>query len=226
MERLCNTTEVAAVAGPYQYRQAKEAVVSRAVHSRGKSYHPTTRSQSNKNSLQINLGPLSPGMAGETKVATPFAYNPRCAKRDLTTYSSTNWLTYSNLYNITLGPASGNIELFQNELQGRFPEGLLGLHAAGHYAIGGDASDFYSSPNDPVFFMHHAMLDRVWWLWQAIYPTQANTIAGTITLMDKPPSRNATMDDLVETNYLDMEALPISSLLDTLGGEPFCYIYV
>jgi hypothetical protein len=98
--------------------------------------------------LQINLGPVSPGMAGETKVATPFAYNPRCAKRDLTTYSSTNWLTYSNLYNITLGPASGNIELFQNELQGRFPEGLLGLHAAGHYAIGGDASDFYSSPND------------------------------------------------------------------------------
>jgi tyrosinase len=165
-------------------------------------------------------------MAGEAKVATPFAYNPRCAKRDLTTYSSTNWLTYDNLYNITLGAASGNVELFQDELQGRFPDGVLGLHAAGHYAIGGDAGDFYSSPNDPVFFMHHAMLDRVWWLWQAIHPAQAKTIAGTITIMNRPPSRNATVDDLVEMNYLNIEGLPISSLLDTLGGEPFCYIYV
>jgi hypothetical protein len=28
--------------------------------------------------------------------------------------------------------------------------------------------DVNSSPNDPVFFMHHAMLDRVWWIWQAL----------------------------------------------------------
>lgn len=133
-------------------------------------------------SLQINLGPISPTMAGETKVPSPLAWNPRCAKRDLTTYASTSWLTLSNLHNITQGDASHTISLFQDELQGRFTDGVLGLHAAGHFAIGGDAGDFYSSPNDPVFFMHHTMLDYVWWIWQALHPREAKTIAGTITV--------------------------------------------
>lgn len=165
-------------------------------------------------------------MAGETKVPSPLAYNPRCAKRDLTTTSSKNWLTLANLYNITLGEASKNVALFQNELQGRFSDGFLGLHAAGHFAIGGDAGDFYSSPNDPVFFMHHAMLDRVWWLWQALHLEQAKSVAGTITLFNRPPSRNATLEDIIFMNYLDVDDVEIGDLMNTLSGEPLCYIYL
>lgn len=178
----------------------------------------------NSNSLQVNLGPVSPTMAGEIKASGPLVYNPRCAKRDLTNYASANWLTLSNLHNITLGAASKNVLTFQIELQGRFNDGFLGLHAAGHFSIGGDAGDFFSSPNDPVFFMHHAMLDRVWWLWQALHLNQANTVAGTITLFNSPPSRNTTLGDLIDTNYLDLEARPIGDLLSTLDGEPLCYI--
>jgi tyrosinase len=37
------------------------------------------------------------------------------------------------------------------------------MHAAGHFSIGGDGGDVFSSPNDPAFFLHHAMVDRVWW---------------------------------------------------------------
>ncbi|KAH7398598.1 hypothetical protein BKA66DRAFT_546137 [Pyrenochaeta sp. MPI-SDFR-AT-0127] len=154
--------------------------------------------------LQINLGPVSPGMAGETKSAAPFAYNPRCAKRDLTSYSSSTWMTFENLYNITLGPASKDIASFQNELQGRFKDGFLGIHGAGHYAIGGDGGDFFSSPNDPVFFMHHAMVDRLWWIWQALHLNQARTVAGTITLNNNPPSRDTTVKDLIQMNYLNI----------------------
>ncbi|KAH7083569.1 hypothetical protein FB567DRAFT_87419 [Paraphoma chrysanthemicola] len=176
--------------------------------------------------LVTNLGPNSPTMAGEVKVNGTFTYNPRCLKRDLTTFASSNWLTLDNLYNLTLGAASKNVETFQNELQGRFNDGFLGLHAAGHFSIGGDAGDFFSSPNDPVFFMHHSMLDRVWWIWQALHLDQAKTVAGTITLFNNPPSRNATLKDVIQMNYLDLPNAKIEEVLSTLGGEPLCYIYL
>lgn len=176
--------------------------------------------------LQLNLGPLAPSMAGEVPVTSPFAYNPRCAKRDLTNYASQTWFTHTNLYNITLGPASHSIALFQNELQGRFEEDFLGMHAAGHFVMNGDGGDFFSSPNDPAFWLHHAMVDRVWWIWQALHLDQAETIAGTITINNDPPSRNATLEDLVQMNYLGLEDVKIGKLLNTLGGEPFCYIYL
>lgn len=165
-------------------------------------------------------------MDGENKSAGPLAYNPHCAKRDLSTYTSSKWLTLENLYNLTLGAASKNIGTFQDELQGRFMDGFLGMHAAGHFSIGGSASDFFSSTNDPVFFMHHAMLDRVWWLWQALHLNQAETVAGTITLLNIPPSRATTLQDLIQMNYLNMQTRPIGDLLSTLGGEPLCYIYL
>ncbi|KAL1611680.1 hypothetical protein SLS59_000399 [Nothophoma quercina] len=175
--------------------------------------------------MLANLGPVSPTMRGQTKVNGSLSYNPRCLKRDLTTYASSNWLTVQNFLNLTTGDASKSVKLFQNELQGRFSDGFLGLHAAGHFSIGGDAGDIFSSPVDPVFFLHHTMLDRVYWIWQALHPEQANTVADTITLSNNPPSRNATLEDLIQVNYLNVEATPIGDLTDTLGEKPLCYIY-
>ncbi|KAJ5012447.1 Tyrosinase ustQ [Colletotrichum sp. SAR 10_99] len=40
-----------------------------------------------------------------------------------------------------------------------------GLHRGGHAAIAGDMANNYS-PNDPVFFLHHGAIDRVWWEYQ------------------------------------------------------------
>jgi tyrosinase len=176
--------------------------------------------------LQINLGPVSPAMAGEVPVKSPLSWNPRCAKRDLTSYASKTWLTYENLYNITLGTASKNVGLFQDELQGRFPDGFLGMHGAGHFSIGGDGGDVFSSPNDPIFFLHHAMVDRVWWLWQALHLNQAKSIAGTITIFNQPPSRDARLDDPIQMNYLNLETITNGDMMSTLDGEPLCYIYL
>lgn len=176
--------------------------------------------------MTANLGPISPTMAGQTKVNSSFAYNPRCLKRDLSAYTASTWLTTSNLLNLTLGSAASDIETFQNELQGRFSQGFLGLHAAGHFSIGGDAGDLFSSPVDPVFWLHHAMLDRVWWIWQALHLDQAETIAGTITLFNNPPSRNTSLDDAIYMGQSNAPARPIKDLLNSLGDSPFCYIYL
>jgi hypothetical protein len=40
------------------------------------------------------------------------------------------------------------------------------MHNAGHGWVGGHMSDPTASPNDPVFFLHHANVDRLWAMWQ------------------------------------------------------------
>lgn len=44
------------------------------------------------------------------------------------------------------------------------------LHNVVHRFIGGDMMTS-ASPNDPVFFLHHCNIDRIWAAWQAQYPT-------------------------------------------------------
>ncbi|RPA78685.1 Di-copper centre-containing protein [Ascobolus immersus RN42] len=42
----------------------------------------------------------------------------------------------------------------------------FGMHIGGHASINGNMSNPYTSPTDPLFYMHHTNLDRVWWNWQ------------------------------------------------------------
>ncbi|KAJ5013042.1 Tyrosinase-like protein orsC [Colletotrichum sp. SAR 10_99] len=175
--------------------------------------------------MTVNLGPVNPGMDGmEASPAGRLGHNPRCLKRDLSSYTMTNWMTNENMANITIGAASRNIELFQNELQGRFADGFLGMHAAGHFSVNGEASDLYSSPVDPSFFLHHAMVDRVYWLWQALHLWNAFEVAGTITINNRPASRNTTVEDVLYLGVL-AENRTISELMNTIGRSPLCYVY-
>ncbi|KAL6407532.1 tyrosinase [Ilyonectria robusta] len=176
--------------------------------------------------LTVNLGPVSPGMDGmEVSPTGALGYNPRCLVRDLSRYPGKTWFTASNLFNLTLGAASGSIALFQNEFQGRFGDEFLGVHAAGHFTMGGDSADLFSSPNDPIFFLHHAMVDRMYWVWQALHPAKAKDIAGTITILNTPPSRDAIKSDALNMG-VNAPEITIGDALDTLGNSPFCYIYL
>lgn len=57
---------------------------------------------------------------------------------------------------------------FRNQL-----EGWIGpnLHNRGHVWVGGSMLPM-TSPNDPVFFMHHCMVDKLWHEWQLRFPNQ------------------------------------------------------
>jgi tyrosinase len=48
------------------------------------------------------------------------------------------------------------------------------LHTVGHGGVGGEMLDVFTSTNDPLFFLHHAGLDRVWAIWQEL-DTSART---------------------------------------------------
>jgi tyrosinase len=57
---------------------------------------------------------------------------------------------------------------FRNQLEGfRGPS----LHNRGHGWVGGSMLPM-TSPNDPVFFMHHCMVDKLWYEWQLRFPNQ------------------------------------------------------
>ena len=60
-----------------------------------------------------------------------------------------------------------------------FRQGLEGgLHNTVHALIGGDMNDTSFSPNDPVFWMHHAFIDELWARWQASAPSHAMSFGG------------------------------------------------
>lgn len=84
--------------------------------------------------------------------------------------------------------------------------------------------DLYTSPGDPAFFIHHGMIDRVFWIWQNQDPeNRRHVVAGTHTMYNKPASQNVTLDDPIHLGGLARD-YRIDDLLDTTDG-PFCYIY-
>jgi tyrosinase len=64
-------------------------------------------------------------------------------------------------------PWNSNVDSFRNRLEGFVPTGVDGssTHNRVHNYVGGDLSAA-TSPNDPVFFLLHANVDRIWWQWQ------------------------------------------------------------
>jgi tyrosinase len=77
-------------------------------------------------------------------------------------------------------PWNTNSESFRNELEGWWPD-APGLHNRIHVWVGGDMGPA-SSPNDPVFFLNHCNVDRIWEDWQLRHgnpPYFPNNSAGT-----------------------------------------------
>ncbi|ROV93754.1 hypothetical protein VSDG_06984 [Cytospora chrysosperma] len=186
----------------------------------------------------LNLGPVALDLPGGT-VATNskndtgiYSWNPRCLKRDLTDYINQNYANASNVLDVVQGYDS--IADFQLMFQGASSSTLaggntLGVHGGGHFSLGGDPGrDFYVSPGDPVFYLHHGMIDRVWWLWQMQDPETRvwgnNNLAGTNTFMNSPPSANTTLDDWVTFDFAGGPPMQIKDLMSTTSG-PFCYAY-
>ena len=49
---------------------------------------------------------------------------------------------------------------------GDFDDYLEGLHNTIHNAVGGHMSNVPVASFDPIFWSHHATIDRIWYLWQ------------------------------------------------------------
>jgi tyrosinase len=172
--------------------------------------------------MTANLGPMSVAIDVSIK-ANPrsdgLGYNPRCIRRDITNYFTTRYLRTQDIQTLITKPTT--ILDFQNSMQGDTTSSF-GVHSAGHFSIWGDpGGDFYISPGDPAFYLHHGMIDRVWWIWQNQDPAKrVMTIGGSTSLFG---GAQGTLNDNVNLSVLG-STLKIKDLVSTTGG-PFCYVY-
>ena len=76
----------------------------------------------------------------------------------------------------------------------------LNQHNAGHNWIGGDMANARISPNDIVFWMHHAAVDRVWAKWQLSNPGERALLTGREARLDPWGNEftSETIDDISE----------------------------
>ena len=90
-----------------------------------------------------------------------------------------------------------------------------------------DMIDVFSSPADPIFFLHHAQIDRLWTLWQQRDLAERQyAISGTGTFLNYPPSPVFQLNDTIDLGKLSPDGpRPIRDFLNTVDG-PFCYEYV
>ncbi|PQE09195.1 tyrosinase central domain-containing protein [Rutstroemia sp. NJR-2017a BBW] len=172
--------------------------------------------------MSINLGPSAAAIPGVPPNPRPdgYGYNPRCLRRDINVYSAS--VTKANYtYDLITAPLNADIYWFQTVMQGQFDVGLWGVHTGGHYTIGGDpGGDFFTSPGDPAFWLHHGMIDRVWWIWQIQdWEKRQNAVSGTITLGNVPPSRNTTLEDLQDIGF-NAGPVKLGDLMNTLENIP------
>ncbi|CAN8104145.1 unnamed protein product [Discula destructiva] len=117
-------------------------------------------------------------------------------------------------------------------------------HSSVHLAVGGTLKDQSASPGDPIFFLHHTNLDRLWWLWQAAdlpsrleqmggrnVPTNASLIAGSwlaptaaVLDYDGDPANVTTMNHNIWMVGL-MDNITVADTMDT-RGDFACAEYV
>jgi tyrosinase len=170
--------------------------------------------------MTVYLGPMSavvqPAPARNPQ-ANGYGSNPRCLRRDITNYLSTRYGKTTDI--VTQITNFQRILPFQNYLQGQ-----SGVHGVGHFTVSGDpGGDFYISPNEPSFWLHHGMVDRIWTIWQSQdYKTRMMDMQGGTSMMGG--GRQQSLDDLVDLGVVGEKVYKIRDLMSSVDG-PFCYMY-
>jgi tyrosinase len=187
--------------------------------------------------MTVHLGPITQ--------PDPTQDNPRCLKRDLNADSGRRFASFRNTTDLIVN--SPNIEIFRTTMEAdpNYIPNSLGVHGGGHFIISGDpGSDAFISSGDPVFYLHHAQIDRVYWIWQmldfenrqvrssshrlmASFSTDFSHkgVFGTNTLLNQPPSANTTVEDPIDLSPI-AGPVKIKTLMNTVGGSPLCYVYL
>ncbi|RPB07750.1 Di-copper centre-containing protein [Morchella conica CCBAS932] len=145
--------------------------------------------------------------------------NDHCITRDFHPYVQ-DWFSEQEV-NSTLNEKG--FESLWRRIEGIFEVRQLGLHGAGHLGVGGTLADVYSSPGDPLFYLHHANLDRLWWEWQQKDPERRYTDVSSPDMQGREAGR-------VTLNYeLNMEKLAKKVIIEDImkiNDGILCYNYV
>lgn len=161
--------------------------------------------------LMSNLGP-------EANIES----NPHCIRRDFSPGSLRNM---SGSDAVATGMAQEDYGFFDRVTE-------LSIHSGGHWGVGGlygHMTDKWSSPADPIFWLHHANVDRSWWSWQSRdLGKRVRDISGPLVAFDYQNAQggNVTLDhpiEIGETESMKLKAT-VSDVMHIQKG-PLCYQY-
>ena len=82
-------------------------------------------------------------------------------------------------------------------------------------------ADVASSPEDPIFMMHHSYIDRQWRLWQNGDPARLTEVGGNTAPDGSGPT--LTLDYVLTSMGLRDDAT-VADVMDIQGGY-LCYQY-
>jgi tyrosinase len=87
---------------------------------------------------------------------------------------------------------------FTLALEGAQP---YGAHNQVHVWFDGTMTYIPTAPADPMFWMLHAEVDRIWWIWQQSHPGQNPTLAGADDVLDPWPEHVADVLNIAAGNH-------------------------
>ncbi|KAF8857631.1 Di-copper centre-containing protein [Acephala macrosclerotiorum] len=145
---------------------------------------------------------------------------------------------------------NGLIANYTGDFKGfqKYMEGFEGPHGAVHEILGGDLAGYCPenaneacfeaepsptfSANEPMFWMHHAMVDRIWWLWQNrdasnLYAFEGGSVQN-ITAYDEYPNGTPPWLSLESVLPTDGILMPAQTTLNDVWiteGDLLCYTY-
>lgn len=206
------------------------------------------------NDFQISTGGLK-----DMRVAYPVAHNLR---RNYTLYPNFppgflvpkdappldptlmyNTTFTSAVVNATVSSPPGDYITFQATI-----ENFAGPHPGPHLILGGDMGGTCPqglgppscnpgpkwSPNDPMFFLHHAMIDKIWYDWQQMNSSSKNAFTGgsiswqansNVSVLQYPTGAPPLLStsSVIPSDGM-WGKITVGDVLDTTGGT-LCYIY-
>lgn len=166
--------------------------------------------------LSINIGP------GES-----LAYKPRCLSRSIRPSMSV-YLNYSNIAPLAEASTFKQFDKITQSTPYSLNDTLTTtFHAGGHFAIGGDQDDLYSSNCEPLFYLHHTFIDSLWLAWQLEDPTGSRffDISGPQIPFTSVPE--VTLDFPIDLG-IAAPAIPILRVMNPTKGNTGgvgCYEY-
>lgn len=99
---------------------------------------------------------------------------------------------------------SGTAAAMAKTTYDQFSAPINGIHGGVHIWVGGTMSDASVSPADPIFWLHHANLDRLWWAWYTNAATgnhQNPNLVGADAVMDPWTYTETDTRDIAALGY-------------------------
>lgn len=132
---------------------------------------------------------------------------PGPGRLTVTRFPGTRGFSLADAISGNVDPAIPSLASVQKETDfTAFSVGLEDIHNLVHVWVGGRKGTMAlldRAPADPIFWMHHANIDRLWWEWHGTAQGQGQnpTLTGADAILDPWPNTEADTRDIAGFNY-------------------------